>query len=63
MVKNSRCIRSTRLKGIRTNRQHEFLSGLERNYFHITEFSESIIDVREQFPLLPLGETLSLQMS
>lgn len=32
--------RSTRLKGIKTNSQHEFLSDLERNYFYITEFSE-----------------------
>ncbi|MEY9976745.1 TnsA endonuclease N-terminal domain-containing protein [Lysinibacillus sp. RC79] len=50
--------RSTRLKGIKTNRQHEFLSDLERNYFYITEFSDFFIDIREQFPLLPLEETL-----
>ncbi|MDF2701014.1 MAG: TnsA endonuclease [Haloplasmataceae bacterium] len=30
--------RSTRLNGIKTNRQHEFLSDLERNYFYISEF-------------------------
>ena len=30
---------STRLKGIKTGRQHEFLSDLERNYFYLTEFS------------------------
>lgn len=50
--------RSTRLKGIITNRQHEFLSDLERNYFYITEFSDYVIDIREQFPLLPLEETI-----
>lgn len=50
--------RSTRLKGIKTNRQHEFLSDLERNYFYITEFSDLIVDIREQFPLLPLEETI-----
>lgn len=50
--------RSTRLKGIKTNRQHEFLSDLERNYFYITEFSDLVIDIREQFPLLPLEETI-----
>ncbi|MEX3748293.1 MULTISPECIES: TnsA endonuclease N-terminal domain-containing protein [Lysinibacillus] len=50
--------RSTRLKGIKTNRQHEFLSDLERNYFYLTEYSDSVIDVREQFPLLPLAETI-----
>ncbi|WP_239748509.1 TnsA endonuclease N-terminal domain-containing protein [Mammaliicoccus sp. A-M2] len=50
--------RSTRLKGIKTNRQHEFLSDLERNYFYLTEYSNCIMDVREQFPLLPLEETI-----
>ncbi|ONG89924.1 transposase [Bacillus cereus] len=44
--------RSTRLKGIKTSRQHEFLSDLERNYFYLTEFSDVITDIREQFPLL-----------
>lgn len=50
--------RSTRLKGIKTNRQHEFLSDLERNYFYITEYSDFVVDIREQFPLLPLEETM-----
>ncbi|WP_017473132.1 heteromeric transposase endonuclease subunit TnsA [Amphibacillus jilinensis] len=50
--------RSTRLKGIKTNRQHEFLSDLERNYFYLTEYSDGVIDIREQFPLLPLEETI-----
>lgn len=50
--------RSTRLKGIKTGRQHEFLSDLERNYFYLTEFSDSVVDIREQYPLLPLEETL-----
>jgi len=50
--------RSSRLKGIKTGRQHEFLSDLERNYFHITEFSDYVIDIKEQFPLLPQEETL-----
>ncbi|AWC31043.1 heteromeric transposase endonuclease subunit TnsA (plasmid) [Bacillus cytotoxicus] len=50
--------RSTRLKGIKTSRQHEFLSDLERNYFYLTEFSDAIADIREQFPLLPQEETL-----
>ncbi|MBC6972759.1 transposase [Bacillus sp. Xin] len=50
--------RSTRLKGIKTGRQHEFLSDLERNYFYLTEFSDFILDIREQFPLLPQEETI-----
>ena len=39
--------RSTRLKGIKTNRQHEFLSALERNYFYLTEYSDFVVDIRE----------------
>ena len=50
--------RSTRLRGIKTNRQHEFLSDLERNYFYITEYSDFVVDIREQFPLLQLEETI-----
>ncbi|GIX59419.1 hypothetical protein BPADB04_44490 [Bacillus paranthracis] len=50
--------RSTRLKGIKTGRQHELLSDLERNYFYLTEFSDVILDIREQFPLLPQEETI-----
>lgn len=45
--------RSTRLKGIKTNRQHEFLSDLEQNYFYLTEYSDFVVDIREQFSLLP----------
>lgn len=50
--------RSTRLKGIKTNRQHEFLSDLERNYFYLTEYSDFVVDIREQLPLFPLEETI-----
>jgi len=50
--------RSTRLKGIKTNRQHEFLSDMERDYFYILEYSDEVIDIREQFPLLPLEDTI-----
>ena len=39
--------RSTRLKGIKTGRQHEFLSDMERNYFYILEFSNCVKDIRE----------------
>ncbi|MCY6957423.1 TnsA endonuclease N-terminal domain-containing protein [Clostridium brassicae] len=50
--------RVTRLKGIKTKRQHEFLSDMERNYFYFLEFSDSVADIREQFPLLPLEDTI-----
>jgi hypothetical protein len=50
--------RASRIKGIKTKRKHEFLSDLERDYFYILEFSDVVQDIREQFPLLPLEETV-----
>src|SRR5699024_8526283 len=49
---------STRLKGIKTGRQQEFLSDMERNYFYLTEFSDAVLDIREQFPVLLQEETI-----
>lgn len=50
--------RSSRIKGIKTERQHDFLSDLEKNYFYLLEYSNNISDIREQYPLLPLEKTL-----
>lgn len=49
--------RVSRIKGIRTERQHEFLSDLERNYFYILDYANDVLDIREQYPLLPIEET------
>jgi hypothetical protein len=43
--------RTHRIKGWKTNRQHQLFSDLERNYFYILEWSENVIDIREQYPL------------
>ncbi|MDZ5474183.1 TnsA endonuclease N-terminal domain-containing protein [Bacillus sp. 31A1R] len=40
-----------RVKGWKTKRNHHLLSKLERNFFYICEWSDHIIDTREQFPL------------
>jgi len=50
--------RVTRLKGGKSNRQHDFLSDLERNYYYFLEYSDTVIDIREQYPLLPMEETI-----
>ncbi len=52
--------RVTRLSGIKIDRQHDLMSDLERDYFYITEFSDCIKDIREQFPLLPQEQTISI---
>lgn len=53
----------TRDKGWKTGRLHHLLSNLEGNYFCIAEWSSSVIDIREQYPLLPIDETLSIAQS
>lgn len=50
--------RASRIKGVKTGRQHEFLSDMKRNYFYFLEYSDKVYDIREQFPLLPIEETM-----
>ncbi|MBY6838326.1 heteromeric transposase endonuclease subunit TnsA [Clostridium botulinum] len=54
--------RVTRVKGIKTGRQHELLSDMERNFFYMLEFSNDVIDIREQYPLLPIEDTMDIAM-
>jgi TnsA-like endonuclease N terminal len=51
---------STRRKGWKTGRVHHFLSKLEKRYFHTLEWSKIVTDIREQYPLLQLEETLDI---
>ncbi|CAM4438685.1 MULTISPECIES: heteromeric transposase endonuclease subunit TnsA [Pseudoalteromonas] len=57
---NSKGKKSTAF-GRKIKRYHHFLSGRESEFFYIAEFSDSVIDIREQFPLLPL--TLSQKVA
>lgn len=50
----------SRIKGWKTNRVHHLLSNLELSYFYILEWSPIVCDIREQYPLLPLEETLAI---
>lgn len=50
----------TREKGWKTNRVHHMLSKLELAYFYVLEWAPTVSDIREQYPLLPLEETLVL---
>lgn len=40
--------------GYKTRRIHHMLSSLETDFFYLAEFSDSVCDIREQFPLFPL---------
>lgn len=50
--------RVSRIKGLKIKREHQLLSDLERNILHILDFSDRVLDIREQYPLLPIQETL-----
>lgn len=51
---------STRVEGWKTGRIHHFLSLLELMYYYVLEWSKVVLDIREQYPLLPLEETISI---
>lgn len=44
----------------KTEREHHLFSKLELNYFRILEFSPVVLDIREQYPLLPQEETIAI---
>lgn len=44
--------RVTRVKGWKSNRVHHLMSDLETKYFYLLEWKDSVIDIREQYPLL-----------
>ncbi len=43
--------RAHRLQGWKTNREHHLRSDLERDYFYLLDWTDSVIDIREQYPL------------
>ncbi|WP_026585113.1 heteromeric transposase endonuclease subunit TnsA [Bacillus sp. J33] len=47
----------TRHLGWKTNRIYHTLSNHERNYLYFLEWLDEVVDIREQFPLLPLSRT------
>jgi hypothetical protein len=52
--------RSSRHKGWKTGRTHHLFSKLEKKYHNTLEWSKIVTDIREQYPLLPLEETLEI---
>jgi len=51
--------RAHRPKGWKTQREHQLLSDIELGYFYYLEWSDKVIDIREQFPL-NLEDTLKI---
>lgn len=52
--------RSWKIQGVKIDRMHHLLSDLERAYLLVCEFSEDVVDIREQYPLLPVESTQAI---
>jgi hypothetical protein len=55
--------RSRKIQGTKVNRLHHLLSDLEYGYLLLLEFSEQVVDIREQYPLLPQSAAQSIANS
>lgn len=51
---------ASRVPGIKTGREHHVMSNLELDFFLTLEWSPRVLDVREQYPLHPIDETLAI---
>jgi hypothetical protein len=61
-VKTEKAVRG-QILGIKSKRTHHFLSSIETELFYLSEFSDSVIDIREQFPLLPINLSIKIAKS
>lgn len=50
----------SRVLGVKTGRIHHLLSRNETAYFFILDASDKVVDIREQFPLLGVDETVRI---
>lgn len=49
-----------KINGLKINRVHHTQSSSETTFFYLAEFNDSVIDIREQFPLVPLNLSISI---
>lgn len=49
---------NTRILGATTGRIHNFFSNLQLKYFYLLEWEESVVDIREHYPLLDINEVI-----
>ena len=50
----------SRVWGRKAGRIHHFMSKNETAFFYILDASEKVVDIREQYPLLPVTETVEI---
>ena len=51
---------SAKIQGMKSGREHHLLSEQESSFFYLAEYCDSIVDIREQFPLLPLDLSVKI---
>ncbi|WP_031517534.1 heteromeric transposase endonuclease subunit TnsA [Desulfofalx alkaliphila] len=51
--------RVSRLVGWKTKRVHHFFSDIQTRYFYILDWADSVIDIREHYPLLDIGNEIA----
>jgi len=50
---------ATRVFGKKTNRMHHFFSNTQLEYFYLLEWEDSVVDIREHYPILDLEDTIN----
>jgi len=52
--------RSAKVEGLKTGRVHHYLSDIEYHHHILAEYSTNVVDIREQYALLPWEETQAI---
>lgn len=50
----------SRVRGNTTGRIHHLLSNMELSYFYLLDWSEKVLDIREQYPLLEVDDAIEI---
>lgn len=50
----------SRVKGSKTGRVHHFMSNLEMMFFYLVDWSDEVIDIREQYPLIDICSAIEI---
>jgi len=50
----------SRVYGRKTGRLHHLMSNNELKFFYLADWSDEVLDIREQFPLLDISETIKI---
>lgn len=51
---------ASRVKGTKSGRIHHLMSNLETSLFYLLDWSDDVLDIREQYPLLDLRQAIEI---